>query len=125
MLIYQKENLKGKSCCMHCTTTVTQCASMHSSEQGFSNRGGGGRIPLGAGGWKILLGGFDLYDSGNLSSSEFDPSNLFSMPKTTFCKYWTLIKIKIGLTCVQQVWSENRNGTGAMTIAKNEVFSRL
>ena len=72
---------------MHCTTTVTQCTSMHSSEQGFSNRGGGGRIPLGAGGWKILLGGFDLYDSGNLSSSEFDPSNLFSMPKTTFCKY--------------------------------------
>ena len=86
MLIYQKENLKGKSCCMDCTTTVTQCMSMHSSEQGFQI-GVEGRIPLGAGGWKILLGGFDLHDSGNLSSSEFDPSNLFSMPKTTFCKY--------------------------------------
>ena len=24
----------------------------------------------------------------------------FSRPKTTFCKYWTFIKIKIGLTCV-------------------------
>ena len=46
------------------------------------------------------------------------------MPKTTFCKYWTLIKIKIDL-CVQRVWNQNKNGTGAMTTVKNEVFIGL
>ena len=41
MLTYHKENLKGKSCCVGCTTTMTQCMSLHPSEQGFLNRGGG------------------------------------------------------------------------------------
>ena len=38
--------------------------------------------------------------SGNLARSYNDYSNLFSKPKTTFCKYWTSIKIKISMTCV-------------------------
>ena len=80
MLTYCKENLKGKSCCVGCTTTMTQCMSLHPSEQGFLNRGGGVGDPHCAGGWKILLEGFNLYDGGNLSS-EFEPSNLFQGQK--------------------------------------------
>ena len=38
--------------------------------------------------------------------------------KMIFCKYWTSIKIKISMTCCTNDY-ENKNGTGAMTIAKN------
>ena len=61
-----------------------------------------------------------LGDREKLESDEewiwtFEP---FSKPKTTFCKYWTLIKVKIRITCLQRVWSENKNGTAVKTVAK-------
>ena len=49
----------------------------------------------------------------------FEPSSKLI---TIFCTYSTLIKIKITMTCVYKKWSENKNGAGAMTTAKNEVF---
>ena len=55
MLTYCKENLKGKSCCVGCTTTMTQCMSLHPSEQGFLNRGGGWGIPTVQGDGKFCL----------------------------------------------------------------------
>ena len=45
--------------------------------------------------------------------------------KTAFCEYWTLIKIKISMNCVQRVQNENKNGTGAMATTKNEIFIKL
>ena len=41
MSTYWKENLKGKLCCVDCTRTITQCVSLHTSDQDFPNRGGG------------------------------------------------------------------------------------
>ena len=32
-----------------------------------------------------------------------------------------LIKIKTSITCLQRVWSQNKNGTGTKTIAKTEL----
>ena len=48
------------------------------------------------------------------------PFKPFTKIKTTFYKYWTLIKIKIGITCLYKEydWHSNKNGTGAMTTAK-------
>ena len=40
MSTYQKENQKGKLCCVDCTRTMTQCMSLHASDQGFPNKGG-------------------------------------------------------------------------------------
>ena len=47
----------------------------------------------------------------------------FFKAKTAFCEYWTSIKIKISLTSVS--WNQNKNGTGAKTTAKNDVFIGL
>ena len=41
MSTYWKENLKGKSCCMDCIRTMTQCISLHAYDQGFPNSSGG------------------------------------------------------------------------------------
>ena len=69
----------------------------------------GGKCPLPAGEWKILVkGGAFLTGGENLSRSDFDHLN-FSKLKTSFCKYWTA----------------NGNGRGATTTAKNEVFIGL
>ena len=68
------------------------------SVQGFSNsvivRGGEGMRNF-TGGREIVL-----WVDENLRRSVFDYSNLFSKLKTRICKYWTLIKIKITMTCV-------------------------
>ena len=40
MSTYRKENWTGKLCCVNCTRTMTQCMSLHASDQGFPNRGG-------------------------------------------------------------------------------------
>ena len=42
--------------------------------------------------WEILQGDF-LW-----------PFEFFSKLKTTFCKYWTYIKIKVSMTCMYQVY---------------------
>lgn len=42
------------------------------------------------------------------------------MLNTTFCKYWTLIKINISI-CVSEEPEVNKNDTGAMTTAINGV----
>ena len=55
----------------------------------------------------------------------FSYSEPFSNLKTAFCEYWTLIKIKISMNCVQRVQNGNKNGTGAMATTKNEIFIRL
>ena len=59
---------------------------------------GVGGIPLGGGdgnfAWRIR---FTWWWKPEKWFWPFEP---FSRPKTTFCKYWTFIKIKIGLTCV-------------------------
>ena len=55
MLTYCKKNLKGKSCYVGCTTTMTQCMSLHPSEQGFLNRGRGWGIPTVQGDGKFCL----------------------------------------------------------------------
>ena len=55
----------------------------------------------------------------------FSYSEPFSNLKTAFCGYWTLIKIKISVNCVQRVQNGNKNGTGAMPKTKNEIFIRL
>ena len=41
---------------------MTQCMSLHASDQGFPNKDG--RISLSGGGWETFLGGFNLYDVG-------------------------------------------------------------
>ena len=33
--------------------------------------------------------------------------------------------IKISMTCVQRVWSQNKNATGITTTTKNEVFNGI
>ena len=55
----------------------------------------------------------------------FSYSEPFSNLKTAFCEYWTLIKIKISMNCVQRVQNENKNDTGAMATTKNEIFIKL
>ena len=45
----------------------------------FQNRVG--VFHLSGGGWEILLGGFNLYNGGNLRISDFDHSNLFQGQK--------------------------------------------
>ena len=66
---------------------------------------GGGFLPQ----WRksFLLGG------GNLRSG-FDS---FSKLKTTFCQYWTSIKIKISMTCMFKEY-EVYNGIRVMTTTK-------
>ena len=54
----------------------------------------------------------------------FWPFELFSKLKLTFCKYQTLIKIKIVLTFVYKEY-ETKNGTRAMAAAENEDFIGL
>ena len=49
----------------------------------------------------------------------------FSKLKTTFCTYWTYMKIKNSMTCMYQSRSQNRNGIAAMTTAWNEIFIEL
>ena len=96
MPTYQKENLKGKLCRMNCTRSMTQCMSLHVSDQGFPNRGG--RNPPRWRGWEFCLE--DLIYMMVETWEVILTIRTFSRPKTTFCKYWTFIKIKIGLTCV-------------------------
>ena len=52
---------------------------------------------------KILLGGFFI--GWWEPDKRFWLYERFSKLKTTFCKHWTLIKIKISMTCVHKVWS--------------------
>ena len=47
----------------------------------------------------FAAGEFFLWGTGNLKSN-FDHLNLFQKLKTTFCEYWTSIKIKISMICV-------------------------
>ena len=55
----------------------------------------------------------------------FSPLKRFSVLKTTFCKYWTSIKIKISMSYMHEVWSwkillsKNKNGGEVMTTAEN------
>ena len=44
--------------------------------------------------------------------------NCTSQLKATFCKYWTSVKIKFSMICVYKD-IKLKNGTGAMTTAKN------
>ena len=55
----------------------------------------------------------------------FWPFKPFSNLKTTFCEYWTSIKIKISMTCMYRVQSQNKNGTGAMNKPKNEAVTGI
>ena len=57
-------------------------------------------------GWEICFGDFSI---GWWQSDKewFWPLNPFSKLKTT-CKYWTLIKIKISLTCVCKEYDEGK-----------------
>ena len=41
---------------------------------------------------------------GNFAGGFLCPFELFSKLKTTFCKYWTYIKIKVSMTCMYQVY---------------------
>ena len=68
------------------------------SVQGFPNRvKGWGKSPQWEG-WKILLNFFiGWWESEGEWIWSFQP---FLKLKTTCCKYWTLIKIKISMTCV-------------------------
>ena len=63
------------------------------SIQGFPRDGR--NVPVGG---MENFAGFFLLGVGNLRRSEFD--HLCFKLKTTFCRYWTLIKIKINMTCV-------------------------
>ena len=57
--------------------------------------------------------------------SEEEPFRIFgsfSKLKATCCQYWTSFEIETSMTCVQRVWSENKNGSGAITKSKNEFF---
>ena len=93
MPTYQKENLKGKLCCVDCIRTMTQCISLHVSDKGFPNMVGG--IPLH---WREM-GNFVIYLMVETWGKVVLTIWTFLKPKTAFCKYWMLIKIKIGLTC--------------------------
>ena len=75
MSTYQKENLKGKLCCVDCTRTMTRCMALHASDQGFPSKGGG--FPpqwrwMGNFAWEI-----NLYDGGHLGRSDFDHLSFF------------------------------------------------
>ena len=114
MSTYRNNNLKGKSCCMDSTRSMTQCMSLHAYEQGFPNRD---RVE------SPSMKGMGNFAWAKLWFWPFEP---FSRPKTTFCKYWALIKIKIGLTCVHNESEVSpKNGAGATATAKNVVFSAL
>ena len=93
---YQKENLKKQICWVDCTRTMTQCMSLHASEQGFPDRDRGSPPPLKMGNFQFTWWW--------KPEKWFWPFKPFSRPKATFCKYWTLIKIKIGLTCAYKVY---------------------
>ena len=69
------------------------------SDQGFPN-GSGGAFPLNGGRWKIFLKE-NLIWWCETEEKWFWPFETFSRPKTIFCTYWTLIKIKIDL-CIQR-----------------------
>ena len=60
------------------------------------------------GGLVNLHGGILLSGDENLTS-DFDHSNLIPKLKTTFCKYWTLIQIKISMTCVYKEYEGKIN----------------
>ena len=47
-----------------------------------------------------MEGGFFLLGDGKLNRSNLDHSNLFLKLKVALCEYWTLVKIKINMTCV-------------------------
>ena len=71
-------------------------------------------------------GGISIFDGGDGTWGRLiSYSEPFSNLKTAFCEYWTLIKIKISMNCVQRVQNENKNGTGAMATTKNEIFIKL
>ena len=53
--------------------------------------------------WKILLGNFFI-EWWEPEEEWFWPFKPFLKLKTTFCKYWRLIKIKISKTCVYKVY---------------------
>ena len=66
---------------------------------------------------KILLG----KGGENLRSNDFDDSNFFSKWKKPSVNIEHQLKSKLySMTCVS--WNQNKNGTGAMTTAKNDVF---
>ena len=82
---------------------------------GFFKQGWGVGDPHCAGGWKILLEGFNLYDGGNLSS-EFEPSNLFQGQKqhSVNIEHWLRSKLawllyneyEIKIRMVQVQWPQ-------------------
>ena len=49
----------------------------------------------------------------------------FFKAKRSLSKYWTSIKMKISMTCVQRLWRWNKNGTRAMNTAKNDIVIGL
>ena len=62
------------------------------------------QIELRVGGWEICLRGSFLLGGGNLYKELFSPLKPFLKLKATFCKYWTLIKIKISMSFVHKVY---------------------
>ena len=62
MSTYWKENLNRKLYCMDCTTTMTQCMSLHAPGQGFPSSIEGGETFTPSGGeWEVLVGEFNLW----------------------------------------------------------------
>ena len=77
--------------------------SVQLRKQGFRNSiKGWGESPQWEGNGKFCWERFFwwLSNGGNLKRSDFDYSNPFSKLKTTCCKYWTSIEIKINVACV-------------------------
>ena len=50
--------------------------------------------------------GIFLSSGGNLIRNDFDHLEPFSKLKTTFCKCWTLVEIKISMTCVYKEYED-------------------
>ena len=87
----------------------------HLKLQGFPNSSKG----RGWGNSEIFFGGGGGGGGGNFFTFKF----FFSKLKTTFCEYWTLIKIKINMTCVSKEYEiKTKNGARSMAAAKNSVF---
>ena len=57
-------------------------------------------------GMKNFAGEINLSGGGNLTTSDFDHSTLFLKIKTTFCIYWTSIKIKTSRACVHKEYEQ-------------------